>query len=73
MRRARGSKEYMDFMNGKKLSARAAIRAKCYECSGYYMDGVSACHIKTCPLYFYNPYNGRWKVESEVLEESETV
>ncbi len=33
-----------------------AIRAKCYDCMGGYVDGKRDCEIPRCPLYGFMPY-----------------
>ena len=54
---ARGQKEMIKFLRGKRLTQREAIIAACYDCQGYYADGVVDCESKLCPLYQYHPYN----------------
>ncbi len=56
-RRGRGAREYKLYLNGKQLSYKQSILAKCYECMGYYADGTMDCRIYRCPLYSYMPYN----------------
>ena len=52
-----GGKEFKKFLEGEKLSFFQAIKAKCFECCGNYVDGTHDCEIKTCPLYPFHPYN----------------
>lgn len=44
------------YMSGEVLSNALAIKAKCCQCSGLYVDGRSDCGILTCPLYPHMPY-----------------
>jgi hypothetical protein len=44
------------YLSGEVLSNALAIKAKCCECSGLYMDGRVDCGICTCPLYPHMPY-----------------
>ena len=59
MKSAQGKKELLKFQTGAKITAREAIKAKCYECTGNYEDGREDCGITTCPLYGYMPYGSR--------------
>jgi len=37
---AQGKREYIDYLKTrKKLTPRQAIRANCYQCAGYFIDG----------------------------------
>ena len=49
-----GQKDLLDYLNGKKLTQRKAIRAKCYDCDG--MGESGKCDIDTCSLFPYSPY-----------------
>ena len=53
---ARGRAEFMKFAEGKRLTRGDSLKAKCYECMGYYIDGRQDCRVKSCPLYPYMPY-----------------
>ena len=44
-------------LHGERITQQQAIRAKCYECMGYYADGRVDCQSPRCPLYPYHPYN----------------
>ena len=37
-------------------SLRAAINAKCLDCSNYQKQEINQCTVKNCPLYKYRPY-----------------
>lgn len=51
-----GRTEYITYLKGGHVSAAGLIKAKCYECMGYYADGAKDCKISLCPLYPYMPY-----------------
>ncbi len=42
-------------------SRKAAIVAKCIECTAYQPAEVALCTIEGCPLWRYRPYRGRKK------------
>ena len=52
----RGKSEILKYLSGGRLTASQSIKAKCYECMGYYADGKQDCKIKTCPLHAFMPY-----------------
>ena len=54
--RAKGRNELIAFLNGKKLTRAEAMKAKCYDCMGYFADGTLDCKLKNCPMYDYRPY-----------------
>lgn len=53
---AKGKKELVGYYEGKEISRKEAMLAKCYECMGYFIDGKVDCKIKRCPMYQYMPY-----------------
>jgi len=55
-KKARGRQELMLHLEGKPLTKLAAIKAKCYECMGFYIDGTVSCSLPHCPLYPWMPY-----------------
>jgi hypothetical protein len=57
-------------LDGKPLTARQAILAKCAECSGMYVDGREACEIPDCPLWPFMPYNPK-KRKSRTLSDEQ--
>lgn len=59
------------FRAGKKMARSASIQAKCAECMNEYVDGARDCHIKTCPLYPFMPYNGKSGEDLTALAEQE--
>lgn len=57
-KRAKGGKELVGHIDGSMdLTPRQAMIAKCYDCMGYFADGMVDCKVKMCPLYAYMPYN----------------
>jgi hypothetical protein len=52
----KGKNQYQDFLEGKHLTRKEAMLAKCYECMGFFEDGKQDCLGKSCPLYRYYPY-----------------
>lgn len=53
---AKGRAELLKHLNGGKLSPLQAIRAKCYDCNGYYADVKVDCECTQCPIHPYMPY-----------------
>jgi hypothetical protein len=51
-----GKKKLLSYLKGGKLTAKASIEAKCYECMCGYADGKRSCKITDCPLYPRMPY-----------------
>ena len=56
--KSRGKTCLIKHLQGKRLTQRQAILAKCCECTGYYADGRTDCSIPDCPLYPFFPYKG---------------
>ena len=59
-----GKRELLNHLAGKKLTQKQAIRAKCYDCSGF---GESReCDIVECSLLPYSQYGGKkWKAKGK--------
>jgi hypothetical protein len=55
-KKAEGRSELLKHIKGVKLIRSEAIKAKCYDCMGYYADGVEDCKDNRCPLYKFHPY-----------------
>lgn len=70
-KRAKGRDEYIRFLNGERLGYDEAIVAQCYECGGFYNDGVSDCKSTMCPLYQYMPYRGQANAKEENTGENQ--
>lgn len=54
---ARGRKELENHLAGKRLTAKQAAYAKCYDCMGGFVDGKVDCGIIGCPLHPIMAYN----------------
>lgn len=56
-----GKREIIKLYRGEPISAREAIRAKCYDCMGFYQDGRGDCtssdSCSMCPLYPFYPFS----------------
>lgn len=55
-KRAKGRSELLLHLQGNKITRDQAIKAACYQCTNYYVDGISNCEMDYCPLYPYCPY-----------------
>jgi len=55
--RAVGQQEWSRYREGKELTMGQAVKAKCYDCSGGYVDGAVDCEMKNCDLYPFHAYN----------------
>jgi hypothetical protein len=53
---AQGRSEAKAHYQGRRLCASVAIRAYCYECMSYFVDGKWDCGEALCPLYPWFPY-----------------
>lgn len=56
--KARGRKELIAHKNGKRLTQRQAIYAKCFDCMGGYIDGKTDCDMPNCSIHPFMPYRG---------------
>lgn len=56
-KRAKGKAEFIRYLEGGKLTLKQAALAKCYDCMGYYIDGLQDCGVRSCSLYPLMPYN----------------
>jgi hypothetical protein len=54
--KALGKIDLINHLKGKNLRTQQAIRAKCFDCMGYYADGTDPCGVFDCPLEPLNPY-----------------
>lgn len=50
-------KHLLAHMEGKRLTFKQAINAKCFECMNGFVDGRNDCGIADCPLYPWMPFN----------------
>ena len=53
-----GREFFMKHQRGKRNTPREAIWGKCYDCMGFYADGMVDCGCPECPLYRWMPYRG---------------
>jgi hypothetical protein len=58
-KKAKGRSELLQYLNGNKITRDQAIKAACYQCTNYYIDGLIDCEMDHCSLYPYFPYKGR--------------
>lgn len=56
---AQGKREYVNYLEGKRITFKQAILALCYSCTNFYADGKNDCLISHCPLYPFMPYRGK--------------
>lgn len=56
--RAIGSAEWKKHQQGKRLTLKPAVHAKCFDCMAHYDDGRRDCEMPECPLYSWMPYRG---------------
>jgi hypothetical protein len=71
-KRCKGKKELIKHLEGKPLSAKQSIAAKCYDCMGYGetdVNGSRDCQVPYCSLYPYMPYNDNKRVLKRVISE----
>jgi hypothetical protein len=57
-KKAIGRADFEKFLRGHKITRTGALKAKCYDCSAGYTDGIMDCSVTYCPLYPYHPYQG---------------
>lgn len=57
---APGNRYLKNFMEGKPITMRQAVLAKCAECSNGFIDGKVDCYMDgICPLYPFMPYKNK--------------
>jgi len=61
-----GRKHLLAHMEGKRLSFKQAILAKCFECMNGFIDGKQDCGIHDCPLYPWMPFSSRKALKKAV-------
>ena len=54
-----GKNYLIKHLTGHTLTRDQAIKAKCCDCMGYYIDGRMDCEVPDCPLYPFMPYRGK--------------
>lgn len=70
---AQGRKELIRHLEGKQLTARGAVVAKCYECVNAYSDGKLDCEIPDCPLYPFMPYRDGKKLVLRKMTDEQKI
>ena len=75
-----GQKDLINHLQGKRLTQRQAIKAKCYDCSG--MGEDPDCENDECSLFNFSPYNrmckrlsqkkGKMSVKKEIIPHDAT-
>jgi hypothetical protein len=63
-----GQGPLLKHLNGKRLTQSQAIKAKCYDCMGYFADGRADCCMPDCPLHPFMVYNPS-RVASKAIKE----
>ena len=66
-----GQKDLINHLQGKRLTQRQAIRAKCYDCNG--MGECFGCDNSECSLFPYSPYKiptGPTFIEASAIEKA---
>jgi hypothetical protein len=51
-----GKTDYKRFLASGKVTPLQGVKAKCYDCMGFYQDGKVDCEQVSCPLYPFMPY-----------------
>ena len=54
--RYQGKKDYIRILEGKPHTRSQAIKAHCFDCTGFYDGGAQDCGNVTCALYAFMPY-----------------
>jgi len=67
-----GKNALLKYLRGETIHRSAAVKAKCFECCGYYADGRVDCENPDCPLYPFMPYRGK-SVEVEEVDIDEVA
>lgn len=65
-----GVKALEQYEEGKDLTLKQSVLAKCAECMGRYADGPMDCVLKGCPLYPYMPYGTIKKKKSMKMDKA---
>ena len=67
----KGALEMEKYLEGKKLTPLESIRAKCYDCLGYMVDGGMDCEIPDCSLYPFMPYGKIKRKNTRILTDEQ--
>ena len=52
-----GYGDMIKYLNGEVLTLKQSVKAKCFDCMGFYADGKNDCKLTTCSLYPFMPFN----------------
>jgi hypothetical protein len=66
-KQVKGRVELIAHLEGKRLTLRQMILAKCYDCMGYFVDGKVDCNISDCALYPLMPYRKGEKYQLKTI------
>jgi hypothetical protein len=64
-----GKREYIQFLKGEYISQGSRIKAKCYDCMGFFEDGAVSCCNTKCPLFARSPYREKFEQEEASSKE----
>lgn len=70
---ARGRKELVNHLSGKKITRSQSMAAKCYDCMGHYKDGKIDCRMNHCPLYPWMPFRDKHTSTDETTTSTTTT
>jgi hypothetical protein len=56
-----GKTNLINYLDGKRLTARESIIGNCFDCCGDYIDGKKDCENPLCIFYPFMPYRLREK------------
>lgn len=65
---AKGQALLKKSLQGERLSASQAIKAKCYDCMGHFEDGKADCGDPLCPLYPWFAYGQKARANRALPE-----
>lgn len=58
-KKAIGRADLEKFLAGQKITRAGVLKAKCYDCTCGYVDGIGDCGVTDCPMYSFMPYRGK--------------
>ena len=61
----KGKAELIKYLEGKLLTARQTVLARCYDCMGYFVDGRQDCDCPLCPSYPFMAYSTKPRVKKQ--------
>lgn len=60
--RAKGQREYINYLEGKKTGLRDGVAGHCYDCMGWMADGKLPCPDELCSLHKWSPYSNQKQI-----------